>query len=97
MDRSTEKGAALPSLEETVAVHLNPDEQFFVDHKDELLKAYEGRFVAIRDCMVVADAATRRELEEILAQKYGEPVYAMVRRVTEGAFEFGPENSILIS
>ena len=78
-------------------VHLNPDEQFFVDHKDKLLEAYEGRFVAIRHGTVVADAATRRELEEVLTQKYDTPVYAMVRRVTKGAFEFGPEDSILIS
>lgn len=87
----------MASLEQSGVLHLNPDEQFFVDRKDELLAAYEGRFVAIRHGAVAADAATRRELEDILARKYGKPVYAMVKRVTKGSFEFRPEGPILIS
>ncbi|MDX9975181.1 MAG: hypothetical protein RBU21_19495 [FCB group bacterium] len=83
--------------EKSATVRLNPDERFFIDHEAELMKAYEGRFVAIRHCEVAADAATRRELEEILVRKYGAPAYAMVRRVAKSAFDLSPAGAILIS
>jgi hypothetical protein len=97
VDTSAERGAGLLGVDKASVVRLNPDEQFFVEHKDELLRAYEGRFVAIRHGEVAADAATHRELEETLSRKYGEPVYAMVRRVTKGSFEFRAEEPIFIS
>jgi hypothetical protein len=97
MATTTERGIALSSLEKSATGKLNPDERFFVDHKNELLKAYEGRFVAIRHGEIAGDAPTRRELEKKLARKFGAPVYAMVRRVTQSAFDFGPEPPILIS
>ena len=86
-------------MRETVHIndfHLNAEEQFFVDHKKKLLSDYAGRFVAIRNGEIAADASTRRELEAILARKFGQPVYAMVKRVTKKAFEFGPEGPVVL-
>ena len=94
---STERGKKAPNADELGTVSLNSDEQFYLDHKCSLLGAYEDRFVAIRHCEIVADAATRRELEELLSKKFDRPVYTMVRRVTPASFEFGPEDSIVIT
>ena len=97
LELSAERDAGLPGLKDTDMVALNPDEQYFVDHEDELLTAYEGRFVAIRRREVVGDAGTRRELEQILARKFRKLVSVMVRQVVPGAFEFVAEKPILIS
>ena len=94
---STERGKNVPNVDELATVSLNADEQFYLDHKNSLLGAYEDRFVAIRQCEIVADAATRRELEVVLSKMFDRPVYAMVRRVTPASFEFGPEDSIVIT
>ncbi len=76
---------------------FNSDEQYYFDHKKELLANYDGRFVAIRNGEVVADAATRREVEQRLNQRFGQPIYAMVRKVTASSFNIRPESPILIS
>jgi hypothetical protein len=87
----------MPNVQQAAMGQLNPDEQSFLDHKRELRDLYEGKYVAIRHGKVVADAPSRRELEKALSRKYAEPVYAMVRRVDKHAFDFGHEDSILIS
>jgi hypothetical protein len=96
MGTPKERGKNVPHVDELATVSLNADEQFYLDHKSSLLGAYADRFVAIRHCEIVADAATRRELEEVLSRKFDRPVYTMVRRVTPASFEFGPEDSIVI-
>lgn len=77
-------------------MRLNVDERYFLDHKNELLKNHEGAFVAIRNGELVAHAATRRDMERLLGQKFDGPVYALVKQVTVDAFDFRPDDSILI-
>lgn len=63
------------------------DLNYFLEHREQLIAEYSGQYVAIRRCEIVGAALTRRELQSVLLERYGDNVYAFVRKVCESAFE----------
>ena len=62
------------------------DASFFLRKQEKLLRDYSGRFVAIRNEEVVADAEDYFTLYWRLCEMYGEPVSAYIRQVCPDAF-----------
>lgn len=62
------------------------DADYFMRNKESLLRDFSGRFVAIRNEAVVADAEDYFTLYWRLCDIYGEPVSAFIRQVRPAAF-----------
>ncbi|MBX3177396.1 MAG: hypothetical protein KF886_08555 [Candidatus Hydrogenedentes bacterium] len=74
-------------LPEGAVVDPDRDEAYFRSQQDRLLRDYANKFVAVRDQQVVATANTYFDLHAQLCARYGQPVYALVRRVVPSAFQ----------
>lgn len=73
------------------------DAEFFLRNKEYLLRNYSGRFVAIRNEELVADAEDYFTLYWRLCEIYGEPVSAYIRRICPASFDsVGTEPAYLL-
>jgi hypothetical protein len=62
------------------------DEAYFLAHRQELMRLYEGQFVAVRGERVVTSAPSRRTVHAQLRAMYQGEVYALVREVCPESF-----------
>lgn len=72
------------------------DLEYFLAHRDQLMADYHGQYVAIRRGEIVGAARTRRELQSVLQDRFGEKVYAFVRQVSDAAFDTLPDETLAI-
>lgn len=50
---------------------LKKNFQYYLDHQDELVKKYEGRYLVIKDCQVVGDFGVETDAYFNSVEKYG--------------------------
>ncbi len=73
------------------------DTEFFLRNKEHLLRSFSGRFVAIRNEEIVADAEDFFTLYWRLCEIYGEPVSAYIRHICPASFDsMGTEPAYLL-
>lgn len=62
------------------------DDAWFQAHEDDLMRDYAGQLIAVRGEAVVAAGSTLREVNTQLFERYGQQVYALVRKVRPESF-----------
>lgn len=72
------------------------DLNYFLQHRDQLIAQYSGQYVAVRRGEIVGAAHTRRELQSMLLERYGDHVYAFVRKVCDAAFETPSDETLAV-
>lgn len=78
------------ALEDLLSRHAK-DAQYFTQKKKEFLEKYSGKFVAIRDQVVLASADSLKALDGILKQHVGTSDRVFINHVAEESFEEKPE------
>lgn len=62
------------------------DGAYFRAHEHAFMRDFPGKFVAVRGEEVVGVADTRRELLELIVERYGDHVYFFSREVCPESF-----------
>lgn len=90
-------GCGTPNRDQAPEFSPIEDRDIFLARRSFLMEKYAGRFVAIREGDVVADAPTRRGVQQILESRFGKGAYAFVREVCTQAFESEADEAIVTS
>lgn len=61
---------------------LEKELKYFEEHKEELLKHYEGQFVLIKDASLVGSYTTEAEAYQAGIQKFGNTPF-LIKKVTK--------------
>ncbi len=67
-------------------IDLLRDDTYFLSHERELMRDFEGKYVAIRGEQVLCVADTMREIHAMIYERYNDDVYALVRMVCTESF-----------
>jgi hypothetical protein len=76
----------LETIETPPGVDFLRDQAYFRSHEAEFMRGRPGKFVAIRGEEVVGVANKRRELLDLVVQRYNEHVYFFSEKVCPESF-----------
>ena len=67
---------------------LDKEFQYYIDHQQELLKEYEGKYIVVKDCGVVGSYTSMEDALTVCIKRGMEPGTFLVQKCTNGDADY---------